>query len=270
VLISGEACDLKPGATSTEAFLKLPFSTAEGDVAIEVRAPNGNGATANAAFTYLRPEAFGRAGHKVALSQDGQVVTRRDGVNDGVCIGAFPLRRQPAGGRYFELSVGQVGHGGQRALAMGVVALKPESAFLSGGRAMPQEAREFERAWLAGYDRGGALFLADGRESKIPTGLWRPAASVKAGTVFGVLWTDAAPGNESELVIFQDGKECVRLPAGVGSPGPDEELFAVVDLQGSARQVSLVVGAIPPADPHASLSAERLPMDSSTTFKSEA
>jgi len=51
-----------------------------------------------------------------------------------------------------------------------------------------------------------------------------------------------------ELVIFQDGVERVRLKVLKGErlPQADEDLFAIVDLQGSVRSVELIEGAAPP------------------------
>ena len=51
---------------------------------------------------------------------------------------------------------------------------------------------------------------------------------------------------EPDLVIFQDGVERVRLPAGGQLPSRGEDLFALVDIQGSVKSVSIVWGALPP------------------------
>lgn len=152
-----------------------------------------------------------------------------------------------AEGRYFEVLVEEVCKSkSTRAIAVGVACLLNQSALVHG-RIRAKEARELERVWLAGYEKAGALFVSDGKESKIPTKAWRPVTEVKAGTRLGVLWLEPQQhDSESSLVIFHDGEERLRLPACGRLPGYHEDLFALVDLQGSVQRVTLVEGASPP------------------------
>lgn len=252
VLLAGTACELGPASTC-EATVQVPACPLEGCVAVEVRASNGNSARCEAAFTFYTPEAFGPVGDRVDLTDGGRRATRTEGVNGGVCLGAFPLRRFPAG-RYFEVRVEEVCKGLSH-IAVGVACRLPGDALVQG-RIKAMEARELERVWLAGYDKGGGLFICDGEESRIPPRAWRPATHVKAGSCLGVLWVDAEPGTPV-FVIFQDGQERVRLKAHGRLPLPDEELFAVIDLRGPARSVVLVEGATPPRPRTASPSEPR-------------
>ena len=56
-------------------------------------------------------------------------------------------------------------------------------------------------------------------------------------------------GGKPELVVFQDGVERARLPANGMLPGRSEDIFALVDLMGNVKGVSLVAGARPPEPP---------------------
>jgi len=146
-----------------------------------------------------------------------------------------------AGGWYFEVVVDEEMKSA-RALAVGVFAGKAAlEEKLHHGRLRVQEAHELQRVWLAGYDKGGAIFLSDGKESKIPPATWRPVKDVKVGTRLGVFWAAATP----TLVVFQDGEERLRLPA-EGRVPQEEDIFAVVDLQGTTRCVTLVENPMPP------------------------
>jgi len=99
-----------------------------------------------------------------------------------------------------------------------------------------------------GYERRGALLLCDGREFPVPPSCWRPKSQVAAGARIGVLWAEGQAGDQPPaLCIFQDGEERARLPVGGRLPEPGEDIFALVDLQGSVKGVSLVEGAMPPA-----------------------
>merc|ERR1712018_940705 len=123
-----------------------------------------------------------------------------------------------------------------RTIALGFCVGQP--CLLRNGRIRAPEARELERAWLAGYDRGGALYFADSQESKIPETAWRPARSIVLGTRLGVLWHEQGPSGP-EIVIFHDGIERVRLRATGRLPGLDKDLFAVVDVQGAVKSVCM-------------------------------
>jgi len=229
----------------------LPAADEEGEVKLEVLAWNGNKATSDAGLTYYTPEIFGSVGDNITLSEDCATVTRIQGVNWLVCMGAYPMRAVPEG-RYFEVRV-EDGCRNMRALALGVAVRPAHEEVLHRGKVRMLEARELQRSWLAGYDRGGALYVDDGAESKIPAAAWRPATCIKAGTRIGVLWavpTDLSSSSSGPaLVIFQDGIERVRFAASGRLPTGDEELVAVVDLQGSARSLTLLPGCSPPKPP---------------------
>jgi len=195
---------------------------------------------------YCAPEAFNLIGEYIELSDQGKCATRTGGVTGGICVGAFPLRRNPEG-RYFEVRVDSWLKGGARALAVGV-ACGLEQVDLVQGHIRASEARELGRVWLAGYDKGGALFFADGKETKIPSSAWRPVTHVQMNTRIGVLLAEPErPDSETTLVIFQDDEERLRLPLSGRQLARNEELFAVVDLQGAAKTVSFVEGAQPPS-----------------------
>ncbi|CAK0905699.1 unnamed protein product [Prorocentrum cordatum] len=252
VRIAGQACELSAGASEAEAVVLVPprrtegRARLEGAVMVEVVAANGNGAALEAGFVYRQPEAFGLVGDRVDLSHGSTAATRRDGVCGGVLLGAFPARRV-AGGRYFELRVDAVCKS-TRTLAVGFTACRPGEVAAANGRVRAEEARELERAWLVGYERRGALLLCDGREFPVPPSCWRPKSQVAAGARIGVLWAEGQAGDQPPaLCIFQDGEERARLPVGGRLPEPGEDIFALVDLQGSVKGVSLVEGAMPPA-----------------------
>lgn len=243
VRIGGVQCELVVGTTSTHAIVRVPAVELDGPVSVEVSAPNGNGASAEKGFQYFTPEFFGVAGSAAAVSADQLTVTRMQGLNRAVCIGGFPMRRV-AQGRYFEVHVEEMCKS-SRTLAVGVC-VAPAERLVQGGQLRVSEASELERAWVAGYDRGGALFIADKVESKIPPAAWRPARSVAVGSRIGVLWSSGeAPDAGAWLTIFQDGVERVRLQATGRLPMDDEEIYGVVDVQGSVKAVRLVKGGSP-------------------------
>jgi hypothetical protein len=257
VCIAGVACEMAAGATAEEATFSLPAADAEGSAVVEVRARNGNGAiSSDEAFSYYAPEVFGTVGSRVILSEEGRCAERTEGVNCGVLVGSFPLRRFPQG-RFFEVAVDEV-CGSMRAIGVGIIAGSLSDDLLHRGRIRAAEARELPRTWTAGYDQGGALFASDGEISKIPPSVWRPVKDVKAGSRIGVLWTLPPEGAPPELVVFQDGVERFRRAAGGRLPTEDEPLFALVDLQGSAKRVTLVEGSMPPQPP-APLEGESTP-----------
>jgi len=248
VLVDGVTCEFKDGseATSIMAEVVLPPREAEAMVSVEVRAENSNCATsASDAFRYYVPEAFGLVSERIVLAEAQRKATRTEGVTSGVCISAFPLRRCPEG-RYFEIKALEVSRS-MKTIAVGVCA-KQDDSILIRGNIKFEEAKSLNRCWLAGYDRGGASFMNDGTESKIPTSSWRPVAHVKEGTSIGVLWAESAADSSagSELVLYQDGEERLRLECGGRLPALDEDLYAVVDVQGSVKSVELVEGATPP------------------------
>lgn len=270
ILVGGRPGILLPKRppTATEAAFILPPGETEGLVHIEVRAPNGNRAqtleaseAANSVaaphgaspFTYVTPEAFGPHCNTVALDVSGLCASRVEGVVGGLCVGGFPARRVP-GGRYFEIVVDEVCKHKIRSIAVGFVACQGGSKTLcrpNSDALRAEEGREMDRAWLAGYERGGAIFHCSGRETKIPIAQWRPVSDVVVGTVLGVFWHDdeALPG--PEFVICQDGEERLRLSVGESASLPNyaegDELFAVVDLQGSVQKVTVAENAPPPA-----------------------
>lgn len=247
VLIGGEMCAIVGNPSSTQAIVSLPKVCLTGCVPVEVRAPNGNSAILDHGFTFYTPDKFGPIGCRVELSEEDCTATRKDGVNGGICIGVSPLRRFPEG-RYFELDVQEVSKG-VRTIAVGVTAARPSEDFLPTGRLCALEAQNLKLSWLAGYDKAGALFLSDGEQSKIPTTAWRPLTSTKVGTRLGVLWADTDEQTNPQLVIFQDGEERARLVARGRLPDPSEDLFALVDLQGSVKKVTFVQDTSPPELP---------------------
>jgi len=257
VLIGGVSAELTWRGTS-EAEAMLPARDCEGSVAIEVHASNGNIAkSALDAFNYYTPTIFGNIGFNVTVSNGGATALRQ-GSTQVVCIGAYPLRGSPEG-RYFEVRVDAT-EKGIRAPAVGVCVKQSEGDVIypasssSAGMVKKVEAKQLQRVWLAGYDRGGAIFFDDGKESKLPEKTWRPVRDLKEGSRIGVLWQerpfDGGSGDAAglpALVIFQDGEERARLPVASGRlPLKDEELYLVVDLQG-VKSVSLVDGATVPA-----------------------
>lgn len=241
VRIGGVVCQFCGTTTAVEAIVQPPAAGAEGPVVVEVFAPNGNCAILEAGFSYYVPDVFGFIGDNVALSQDAMTASRFQGVNRAVCLSSWPLRTCPTG-RYFEVHVEEVCKS-IRAIAVGVCVLS-HADMLRGSKVFIDEAWQLKRAWVAGYDRGGARFFADGQELKIPEKAWRPAKCVVAGSRIGVLWTQEACG--PHLVIFQDGVERVCLQATGRLPGNDEELHAVVDLQGTTTCVRLLQRCMPP------------------------
>lgn len=241
VLVGGVACQLVGDPSAQEVAVLIPPSERDGVVGVEVRAENGNAASSEDCFSYTIPTAFGMVGEHVELSNEGRRATRVEGVNGGVCLGAFPLRRSPDG-CFFEVLVEETCKS-IRALAVGVRAGRLREDERPRGHIHATEARELERVWLAGYDKAGALFLSDGEETKIPTAEWRPIKDVKGGTRVGVLWAEP----QGQLVVYQDGVERVRLQATGRLPQSEEELFAVVDVHGAARSVSFVEGSTVPA-----------------------
>jgi len=239
VSIGGVACDVRR-ATSSQVTVKVPFSEADGPALVVVKARNGNIATSMPeAFLYYQPDAFGFVGNCIELV-DGRA-TRVDTLTAGVCLGAAPLRRCPQG-RYYEIRVLEV-RNSTRSLAVGVTTRKGDDILNARGRIRKDEARALERVWLVGYESRGALFINDKEEERVASRSWRPLQDAKEGVRIGVLWTTSA-----EIVIYQDGEERVRAPAKGRVPGEDEDLFALVDVQGSVKSVELVDGAAPPPD----------------------
>jgi len=250
VLIGGVVAEFAEcfSATSSEAVVVLPAREAVCTVGVDVRSENGNSCSLDDSFNYFIPEQFGMVGERIDLSDENMTAVRREGVNGGVCIGEYPLRRFPQG-RYFEVLVKDCDKS-SRTICVGVTARQFEDILL-GAHIREAEARKLRRAWLAGYDKAGAQFLSDGAESKIPTSSWRPVKDVKEGARLGVLWAEPEDDltAKPELVIFQDGEEKCRLPATGQLPDRDEELFLVVDVQGSVKSVSIIEGAAPPKPP---------------------
>lgn len=246
VLIGGIRCELVGIPSASAVVVKLPASQREGKVSVCVQSSNGNMASSDECFHYYMPEAFGLVGENIQLSAEDRTVMRSEGVTGGVCISAFPLRSFPQG-RYFEILVKDVTKS-MRAMAVGILVGRVSEDKLHHGRIKVQEARELERVWLAGYDKGGAVFWSDGQESKLPANAWRPVRDVKVGTRLGVLWAECmdAPATSPTLVVFQDGEERLRLPAKGRVPLGSEEVYALVDVQGTTRCVSLVEGSSPP------------------------
>merc|ERR1712226_638676 len=96
VHVAGVLCELAGGATTEDATFWLPAADTEGVATVEVRAVNGNVAISDGlVFSYYTPEVFGTVGSRVVLSEEGRRAERTEGVNCGVLVGGFPLRRFP-------------------------------------------------------------------------------------------------------------------------------------------------------------------------------
>lgn len=245
VRIGSSTCELLGDLTATSATVKLPAAELEGAATVEVRAANGNWcASDSSVFSYFAPQAFGSVGNRVEVSAEGTVATRTSGVNYAVCLGAYPLRRFPAG-RYFELVV-ETSAPSAKTFAVGVATRQEgHQGERLGGLA---DASALPRAWLCGYDAGGAKFCSDCEQSKLPPGAWRPVKEVVRCSRIGVLWEDATElGAPPRLLVFQDGRLRASLEARGRLPSCDEDLFALVDLTGGVSAVRLIEGSRPPA-----------------------
>merc|ERR1712096_164567 len=99
--------------------------------------------------------AFGHVGLGIQLTSGDCTATRVSGVANGVCLSKEPLRQDLAG-RYFELRVDGT-FTSPRALAVGVATKPAADMIRANGKLKCEEARgTYERAWLVGYDKGGA------------------------------------------------------------------------------------------------------------------
>mmetsp|Transcript_34713 Transcript_34713/g.63416 ORF Transcript_34713/g.63416 Transcript_34713/m.63416 type:complete len:688 (+) Transcript_34713:43-2106(+) len=246
VLFDGVAGTVGDGATTTAATVTVPQAADEGAVRVEVRAENGNAAVSlDGAFFFYEPVAFGLTGSRVQLEEDGRRATRKEGVNGGVCIGAYPLRRIAGSGRYFEVRLLEK-MASTKTGAFGMMLAPPEDVILREGqlKGSIEEARQLPKTWLVGYDNKGVVFINDGKEEKLSGASWRPIKDIKEErTQIGVLWTE---GPEPAMVIYQDGQEKVSCRVGGELPNEGDGLYAVVDVQGSIKKVELVEGALPP------------------------
>jgi hypothetical protein len=187
---------------------------------------------------------FGLTGSRIELSNGDSTATRASGVEGGICVSKELLPRKAAG-FYYELRIEQKTRS-IRAPAVGII-VRPRAHDINEMKDLvewKEEARHFERVWMMGYDHGGALFISDGTETKINDDEWRPVICLDEGSVIGVAWMEQPSG--PELVIFQDGVEKVRRPATGQLPRPDEDIRAIVDLQGSVNQATIICGKEPP------------------------
>mmetsp|Transcript_57763 Transcript_57763/g.126563 ORF Transcript_57763/g.126563 Transcript_57763/m.126563 type:complete len:421 (-) Transcript_57763:605-1867(-) len=264
VRVGGRLCDFevkKEGVDGDENDARVlvnvpshPDLGCDEIVDIEVISSNGNRArsTPETMLKYFVPRSFGSVGPQLVLSDDCETVSRpSQATNRVVALGRHPLQRGSEG-YYYEVRI-EATCKSIRAPAFGVCVQERDSgeAPTTEGPLKHLEARDIPRCWLAGYDRGGALFLNDGAESKIPSSHWRPAGSLKVGTTIGVLWipgsaSPSEPEAQAALIIFQDGEERVCLPANGRVPRDGESIVAVLDLQGSASSVSMVQVKEPP------------------------
>lgn len=233
VLLGGERCQLLGRPTATEARCVVP-SLICGPVHLQLSASNGNVLVQEAAFTVIEAVLFGSIGSSVELLDGGLAVRRSTGVNHGVCLSAKPLRLQNME-RRFRLRIEEMSSkGGLRALAVGFAALC-EVDLMPSGQVRPKDASDLNRAWLVGYDRGGALLCSPKSTQKLTSGSWRPATDLQVGSVLEILL------RENQIIIYQDCKERARLFVPVeDGPGQNEELHAVMDLQGAVSCISLV------------------------------
>jgi len=193
--------------------------------------------------------AFGLIGHRVDLSNNDCTATRTSGVNGAILFGRSPLQHHPGKGYYYEVRV-DTKYRSPRAIAVGfgfppgADKLSPAVGDSGSVRISEDEARgKFERMWLAGYDHGGAVYISCDHEEKIPDAAWRPVRALVEGSVIGVLFSESS--SPPEIVIFQDGRERVRLPATGALPTRDEQLFAMVDMQGNVSQATLFAAKPP-------------------------
>eukprot|EP00435_Cladocopium_sp_Y103_P031168 s634_g7.t2 len=233
IFLGGEKCQLLCRPTATEARCVVP-SLISGPVQLQLSASNGNGLTQEAAFTLVEALLFGSIGSSLELLDGGIAVRRTTGVNHGVCLSAKPLRLQNMERRFRVRIEEMSSKGGLRTLAVGFSALS-EVDLMPSGQVRPKDSSDLNRAWLVGYDRGGALLCSPKSTQKLPPGSWRPATDLQVGSVLEILL------RENQIIIYQDCKERARLfvPAEDG-PGQNEELHAVMDLQGAVSCISLV------------------------------
>jgi len=243
VRIAGIECKMDGAPSNSEVDVVVPAVESEGGVQVIVKAENGNSAVSMPhVFSIYRSQSFRYVGENIHLSDDHRTATRHQGVFEGVCIGTHALRMF-AEGRYFELAVqSRESTGSTKTLAVGFTAASPDKDILDRkGFVRHAEARALTRTWLAGYERGGAVFVDDGEESRIDPKAWRPVKDVREGSKIGVLLD-----NHANLVIFQDGVEKVRRNMKNNVPNAREDVFAVVDLQGLVKCVKLSHEAYPP------------------------
>lgn len=239
---TGEAASAGEAALAGAAGYSLPTAHPSDKAAPPKAAPLPSAAQ--------RP--FNHVGSNIELSNGNCTATRVVSINYGICIGKDPLAPHPDG-RYYELRI-DAKYKSPRALAVGIIT-KPAAETANAEDILNCEGargnfQHLPATWLIGYDHGGALFCNDGTESKIPDAAWRPVKCVQEGSLIGVLWADSV--DPPELVVFQDGVERVRLPAAGRLPKRDEELFAIVDLQGCVSQTTLLHGEPPKSQPEKS------------------
>lgn len=233
ISLGGQKCRLLGRPTATDACFVVPPDL-EGSVKLQLAATNGNEITMEAAFTVIESVLFGHVGSCLGILDGSSSVHRTTGVNHGVCISSKPLRLQNME-RRFRIRVDEMGSkGGLRALAVGFAVLSSLDVMPSG-QVRAKEATDLSRAWLVGYDRGGALLCSPGSLQKLPAGAWRPAKDLEVGSMLEILF------RQNQIIVYQDNQEraCCFVNAEEG-PGQNEELHAVVDLQGAVTRISLV------------------------------
>ncbi|CAE7600961.1 unnamed protein product, partial [Symbiodinium sp. CCMP2456] len=178
VVLGEKECQLLGRPSRTRAAFLCPPCEEEGAVPLLVVASNSNRVLAKAAFVYADTMCFGAVGTSVEVAEDATQARKGKGVMDGVCLSAQPIRRT-ATGHFFQIRVDEMGPKNMRGLALGVAQLQPQD-LLNAKRPRPQEATGLSRAWLLGYDRGGALFIEPSASAaKLPTGSWRPVTDLK-------------------------------------------------------------------------------------------
>ncbi|CAK9098616.1 unnamed protein product [Durusdinium trenchii] len=223
VNLGGQRCELLGRPCGTGARFLVPANL-DGLVEVQLLATNGNELKREEAFTVMERLLFGAIGCSLSASNGSATVRRTTGVSNGVCITARPLRQRNMQCT-FRLRIDEMSNkGGIRALAVGFAVLNSLDVMPSG-HTRPKEATDLSRAWLVGYDKGGALFCSPNSVQKLPSGAWRPATDLEAGAILEISW------RRNEIVIYQDKKECACLPVlEENGPGKDEEIYGVVDL----------------------------------------
>lgn len=237
LLIDGVPCKLVGTPSATDVIGILPPGERERDVLVQIQGSNGNVAGLENGFHYFVTETFGDVGENIKVTNRGFSATRVAGVNRAICLSASPLRRRPEG-FYFEIAVEDVCKS-VRSIAVGMLAVTPGEVSRRDPKVLV-EAKELPRVWLIGYDKAGSLLICDGTESNNRASKWRPLKDVKAGSRLGVLWSQTEDAVSPLLIVFQDNLEVARLCTGGRLPKENDDLFAVVDVQGTVRSVSFI------------------------------
>lgn len=249
--INGERCELVSDRTFMVPALKQGDSaqTQSGaQVSVTATFENGTIRSFLHLFEYF-PPGFGLVGENIELSGPA-TARRKDGASNlnALCIAKDPLKpckeeyeeeqpHQVSRRLYFEVEILEV-EKDMRTFAVGFARAPPENSRTKEGRLLVEDATSLEGSWVMGYDKSFLEFSRD-REmvEDISATVRRRVTDVVQGTRIGVLWDQGPEG--VEMAVFQDGTERVRLPVrGEGVPKLSEDLYALIDLQGTVRSVT--------------------------------